>query len=123
MRDGAISGLFETEPLDYVGAVNAMLGHQMTEVDIDPVAGGDPILEVDGVRLHENGPQIDLTAREGEVVALTGLLGSGTTEEAGTAGGSVQADVTDDNVLLQASEVVNLTLHGSLGEYSSRFLE
>jgi simple sugar transport system ATP-binding protein len=80
MRDGAISGLFETEPLDYVGAVNAMLGHQMTEVDIDPVAGGDPILEVDGVRLHENGPQIDLTAREGEVVALTGLLGSGTTE-------------------------------------------
>ncbi|EAV41986.1 ABC transporter protein, ATP binding component [Roseibium aggregatum IAM 12614] len=99
MRDGAISGLFETEPLDYVGAVNAMLGHQMTEVDIDQVAGGDPILEVDGIRLFENGPQIDLTAREGEVVALTGLLGSGTTELAEVlfglakpAGGSLRLD-------------------------------
>jgi simple sugar transport system ATP-binding protein len=79
-----------------------MLGHQMTEVDIDPVGGGDPILEVDGIRLFENGPQIDLTAREGEVVALTGLLGSGTTELAEVlfglakpAGGSLRLDGKD----------------------------
>lgn len=80
MRDGAISGLFETEPLDYVGAVTAMLGHQMTEVDIDPVAGGAPVLELDGVSLFDGSPAIDLCAREGEVIAVTGLLGSGTTE-------------------------------------------
>ncbi|WP_420335288.1 sugar ABC transporter ATP-binding protein [Roseibium sp.] len=79
MRDGAISGLFETEPLDYVGAVNAMLGHQMTEVDIDPVAGGEPVLRVENLKLFEDSKDIGFEAREGEVVAFTGLLGSGKT--------------------------------------------
>ncbi len=79
MRDGAISGLFETEPLDYVGAVNAMLGHQMTEVDIDPVAGGEPVLRVENLKLFEDSKDISFEAREGEVVAFTGLLGSGKT--------------------------------------------
>jgi simple sugar transport system ATP-binding protein len=79
MRDGAISGVFETEPLDYVGAVNAMLGHQMTEVDIDPVVGGEPILRIENLKLFEGSQAIDFTAHEGEVVAFTGLLGSGKT--------------------------------------------
>lgn len=79
MRDGAISGLFETEPLDYVGAVNAMLGHQMTEVDIDPVAGGEPVLRVENLKLFDDSKDISFEAREGEVIAFTGLLGSGKT--------------------------------------------
>lgn len=80
MRDGAISGIFEGEELDYVGAVNAMLGHQMTEVDIEPVAGGETILEARNVQLFQDSAPISFSAREGEVVAFTGLLGSGTTE-------------------------------------------
>ncbi|MEO9526082.1 sugar ABC transporter ATP-binding protein [Roseibium sp.] len=80
MRDGAVSGLFDTEPLDYVGAVNAMLGHQMTEVDIDPVEGGEAVLQARELRLFEDSPPINFTAGEGEVIAFTGLLGSGTTE-------------------------------------------
>lgn len=79
MRDGAISGVFDTEPLDYVGAVNAMLGHQMTEVDIEPVSGGDPVLQLEGVKLFDHSAGIDFTAFEGEVIAFTGLLGSGKT--------------------------------------------
>jgi simple sugar transport system ATP-binding protein len=35
MRDGEISGVFEGDQLDYEGAVNAMLGHRMTDVDIN----------------------------------------------------------------------------------------
>lgn len=99
MRDGAISGLFEKEPLDYVGAVNAMLGHQMTEVDITPVQGGTPVLEISELRLFPDSPAINLTACEGEVIAVTGLLGSGTTElaevifgRAAPAAGSLQLD-------------------------------
>ncbi|GAB4524030.1 MAG: sugar ABC transporter ATP-binding protein [Roseibium sp.] len=80
MRDGAVSGLFETDPLDYAGAVNAMLGHQMTDVDIDPVTGGKPVLEARDLQLFEDSPPFSFTAREGEVIAFTGLLGSGTTE-------------------------------------------
>ncbi|MEM9632409.1 MAG: sugar ABC transporter ATP-binding protein [Pseudomonadota bacterium] len=79
MRDGAISGLFESEPLDYVGAVNAMLGHQMTEVDIDPVSGGEVVLNIENLKLFEDSKEINFSAREGEVVAFTGLLGSGKT--------------------------------------------
>ncbi|WP_417695318.1 sugar ABC transporter ATP-binding protein [Roseibium sp.] len=80
MRDGAISGIFEGSTLDYTGAVNAMLGHQMTEVDITPVSGGVPVLEARDLQLFEGSPPISFTAREGEVIAFTGLLGSGTTD-------------------------------------------
>lgn len=77
LRDGQVSGLFETAPLDYETAVTAMLGHAMTDVDITPRDGGAPVLELRGIRLQDGAPPLDLTARDGEVVALVGLLGSG----------------------------------------------
>lgn len=77
MRDGAISGIFETKPLDYETAVAAMLGHRMTEVDFEAKAGSKPVLELRGLRLFEGGGGVDLVARDGEVVAIVGLLGSG----------------------------------------------
>ncbi len=46
MRDGSISGVFDQQPLDYDSAVTAMLGHAMTDVDIIPVTGGKPVLEL-----------------------------------------------------------------------------
>ncbi len=80
MRDGSVAGLFEGDTLDYSGAVNAMLGHQMTDVDVVPVPGGATILEFDAVKLHEDSQAISFSARDGEVIAFTGLLGSGKTK-------------------------------------------
>lgn len=77
MRDGAISGTFDTAPLDYEAAVTAMLGHRMTEVDVTVQRGTTPVLELSGLKLHAAAQPIDLTAHDGEVVALVGLLGSG----------------------------------------------
>lgn len=77
MRDGGISGVFETEPLDYEAAVTAMLGHRMTDVDVADQRGGKPVLELDGLCLFDGASPIDLTAHDGEVVVLVGLLGSG----------------------------------------------
>lgn len=77
MRDGAISGTFETKPFDLEAAVTAMLGHRMSEVDVTAERGTDPVLEFRGLKLHPSAPAIDLTVRDGEVVALVGLLGSG----------------------------------------------
>ncbi|MDU9006412.1 sugar ABC transporter ATP-binding protein [Sedimentitalea todarodis] len=77
MRDGAISGLFDTEPLDYEAAVTAMLGHRMTDVDVAVQSGTKPVLELKELHLFDNAAPIDLTANDGEVVALVGLLGSG----------------------------------------------
>lgn len=77
MRDGAISGVFDQQPLDYDNAVTAMLGHAMTDVDINPVAGIKPILEIRDLKLAEYSSAINLTAHDGEVIAIAGLLGSG----------------------------------------------
>lgn len=77
MRDGAISGVFDAEPLDFEAAVTAMLGHRMNEVDIQQQQGTAPVLELTDLHIRENAAPITLTARDGEVVALVGLLGSG----------------------------------------------
>lgn len=77
MRDGAISGVFDQQPLDYDNAVTAMLGHAMTDVDISPVPGVKPILEIRDLKLEEHSAAINLTAHDGEVIAIAGLLGSG----------------------------------------------
>lgn len=77
MRDGQVSGIFESNNLDYEGAVTAMLGHKMTEVDIIPKMAVAPVLELENISLKPNWPMFNLTANEGEVIAVTGLLGSG----------------------------------------------
>jgi simple sugar transport system ATP-binding protein len=77
MRDGQVSGVFEQDNLDYEGAVTAMLGHKMTEVNIVPKVSNAPVLQIENLSLKSNWPAFDLTANEGEVVAITGLLGSG----------------------------------------------
>ncbi|MFT5896089.1 MAG: simple sugar transport system ATP-binding protein [bacterium] len=77
MRDGTISGLFDQQPLDYDNAVTAMLGHAMTDVNISPAPGVKPVLEIRDLKLTENSAPINLTAHDGEVIAIAGLLGSG----------------------------------------------
>ncbi|WP_187969064.1 sugar ABC transporter ATP-binding protein [Aquibium microcysteis] len=84
LRDGRITGTFETKPLDYEGAVNAMLGRS---VDIDAVAvrdGGEPIFEAAGMRLKPQSQPFSLSLGNGEVVAITGLVGVGKTQLAET---------------------------------------
>ncbi|SDE52558.1 simple sugar transport system ATP-binding protein [Paracoccus isoporae] len=77
MRDGQISGTFEGRDLDYAGAVRAMLGHEITEVDIRIPDAGGAVIEAAGMRLREGARPFDLTLRENEVVAVAGLVGSG----------------------------------------------
>ncbi|MEO0542519.1 MAG: sugar ABC transporter ATP-binding protein [Pseudomonadota bacterium] len=79
MRDGEVSGVFEGKNLDYEGAVNAMLGHTMTDVDIDIPDRGEPILQLENVQLRAGAPSFNLTLHDNEVVVVTGLLGSGKT--------------------------------------------
>lgn len=80
MRDGEISGVFDADELDYEGAVQAMLGHRMTDVNIDIPHAGKPVLELKQVRLAKAAAPVNLTLHENEIVAVTGLLGSGKTD-------------------------------------------
>jgi simple sugar transport system ATP-binding protein len=79
MRDGEISGVFEGENLDYEGAVNAMLGHTMTDVDIDVQSSKNTVVDIKNLQLTENSKPFDLHVGANEVVAISGLLGSGKT--------------------------------------------
>ncbi len=83
MRDGQVSGLFEGQTLDYSGAVRAMLGHEITEVDIAIPPRGGPVLQAKGLRLRHESRPFDLTLYRNEVVAITGLVGSGKSALAG----------------------------------------
>ena len=77
MRNGTVSGVFEGSPLDYEAAVTAMLGHSLSDVSLPEVVPGKPILQIQQMQLKEDWPSFNLTAHAGEVIAVTGLLGSG----------------------------------------------
>jgi len=80
MRDGEIVGRFDEKPLDYQAAVNAMLGHSMADAHLDIKEAGKPVLELTDLCLREESAKISLTIYEDEVVAITGLVGSGKSE-------------------------------------------
>ncbi len=77
MRDGKISGVFEDAPLDYEGAVKAMLGHTMSEVDIAIPEPGQPVMQLIDLVLRPDAQPFSLDLHDNEVVAITGLVGSG----------------------------------------------
>lgn len=77
MRDGAISGLTEGPKLDYTGAVRAMLGREMTDVDLEIPLRGKVVLSARGLQLRPGSKPFDLTCHENEVIAFVGLVGAG----------------------------------------------
>ena len=84
MRDGVVSGAFETKPLDYEGAVNAMLGRKIHQGRIEAQESSGTVLSVDGLRIAAGARPISLTLGDGEIVAVTGLVGVGKTALAET---------------------------------------
>ncbi|VAW17356.1 Ribose ABC transport system, ATP-binding protein RbsA (TC 3.A.1.2.1) [hydrothermal vent metagenome] len=80
MRDGRISGIFTDSPLDYEGAVKAMLGHSMSEVNIDIPQVGAPVMRLSDICLLPDSKPFSLDLMANEVIAITGLVGSGKTE-------------------------------------------
>jgi simple sugar transport system ATP-binding protein len=77
MRDGVIAGVFEDKPLDTAGALRAMLGRDLSEAAIAIPVAGRTVLSARGLGLRPGARPFDLEARENEVVAVTGLVGSG----------------------------------------------
>jgi simple sugar transport system ATP-binding protein len=80
MRDGRISGVFTSKPLDTAGAVNAMLGRDVEDMCLAIHEGKVPALSMHGLKLTPGSRAFDLTLHEGEIVVVTGLVGSGKSE-------------------------------------------
>ena len=79
MRDGKISGIFDGPTLDYEGAVTAMLGQKMSHNKLKIQEEGNPIFELKNTRLSQLNSSFDLVFYKNEIIAVTGLLGSGKT--------------------------------------------
>jgi simple sugar transport system ATP-binding protein len=79
MRDGKISGVFEGASLDYEGAVTAMLGQKMVHAKLQTQQKGTPIFELRNAKLSKYSNPFDLVFYKNEIIAITGLLGSGKT--------------------------------------------
>ncbi|MGC6489037.1 MAG: sugar ABC transporter ATP-binding protein [Planctomycetota bacterium] len=81
LRDGRNSGELRREEISQERMVALMVGREISGARREPVATGDVVLEVDGLRT-ESWPEasVDLQVRAGEVVAVAGLLGSGRSE-------------------------------------------
>ena len=79
MRDGTISGLFENKPLDYEGAVTAMLGQKLSQATIKTNKRKRVVLNLEGIKLSDSSTPFDLSFYENEIVSITGLIGSGKT--------------------------------------------
>ncbi|HEV7317434.1 MAG TPA: sugar ABC transporter ATP-binding protein [Ensifer sp.] len=84
LRDGRISGRFEGQALDYEGAVNAMLGRKVSAGSVALRDAGRPVFKARGLKLTEQSRPFDFDLGDGEIVAVTGLVGVGKTALAET---------------------------------------
>ncbi|MFS2124276.1 sugar ABC transporter ATP-binding protein [Pseudomonas sp. Pseusp97] len=101
LRDGRLVGEFSA-PLDLGAAVESMLGAALGEVQLQPLQRGETVLSLRDWQLEAHSAAFDLDLHEGEVVALTGLLGAGKSEIAEVLfglrkhhGGSIRLDGRD----------------------------
>jgi len=76
-------------PIDFDRALAAMIGRPIASAHAQArAAAGDPVFDLDGVRLHDDAPPIRLALARGEVVAVTGPLGAGKSRLLATMGGA-----------------------------------
>lgn len=77
LRDGKISGEFNGPDLDFGGAVDAMLGRKISQDKVVVQDGGKPVFVANNLCLGPGAQPFDLTLGDGEIVAVTGLVGVG----------------------------------------------
>jgi len=99
LRDGQIVGVFEEKPLDYEGAVDAMLGRNLGRSGIASRTATRSIFAAEDLQIAPGSRPFSLSLGAGEVVAVTGLVGVGKTRLAETLygiraplGGSMRLD-------------------------------
>ncbi|WP_127596328.1 sugar ABC transporter ATP-binding protein [Nitratireductor alexandrii] len=84
LRDGVIVGTFDRSPLDYEGAVNAMLGQTVDTRAVVARPATETVFSAEGLRIAPGARPFSFSLGAGEVVAITGLVGVGKTALAET---------------------------------------
>ncbi|HLU56191.1 MAG TPA: sugar ABC transporter ATP-binding protein [Pseudonocardia sp.] len=79
LRDGEVVATKPTSELTVRQVAELMVGHELSSATVDrPTPTGETVLTVSGLGRTGAFSGLDLTVRKGEVVALYGLIGSGT---------------------------------------------
>lgn len=77
LRGGRNVGQF-TRPIDFDKAIETMIGRSLSEAQPEPRDNfGEVVFRIEGGQLLAGSPAFDLSVRRGEVVAISGVLGSG----------------------------------------------
>ena len=104
LRNGTLVGEYDVENLPRVQLVAKMMGKDFDDLaDIKSdrtgsVKEGEPVIEANGVSHHGSIKPFDMTFNKGEVVGLTGLLGSGRSEMVRAIYGADKADTGEVKV-------------------------
>jgi simple sugar transport system ATP-binding protein len=93
LRDGQLVGTFPTKGMTQTRLTELMTGKTFDyAVSCRDLSAHRPVLEIDGLSRANQYEDVSLTVREGEIVGLTGRLGSGRTELALSLFGMTQPD-------------------------------
>ncbi|MCL5986747.1 MAG: sugar ABC transporter ATP-binding protein [Actinobacteria bacterium] len=80
IRDGSIIGTYEKGDIDSKKLISLITGKEVSEKKYIPEEFGNLILEVKGLTKLGNYKDISFKLHSGEILGITGLLGSGKTE-------------------------------------------
>ena len=104
LRNGTLVGEYDVENLPRVQLVAKMMGKDFDDLAdiksdrVGSVKEGEPVIEANGVSHHGSIKPFDMTFNKGEVVGLTGLLGSGRSEMVRAIYGADKADTGEVKV-------------------------
>jgi ABC-type sugar transport system ATPase subunit len=104
LRDGRLIGTWATETLSRETLIAHMVGRELSESSSDhEEPRPNIVLDIRGVSVADGVHQVDLKVREGEIVGLAGLLGSGRRELAKSLFGAIR--LTEGQVLVDGREI------------------
>ncbi len=96
LRNGRLVGEALTAELPQIKLISMMIGRELEQVvarrDWKTSTAGEPIMMAEGLGRKRTMEPFDLSLRQGEVVGLAGLLGSGRTETAKLMFGAIRPD-------------------------------
>lgn len=96
LRDGEYISTVKTSDVEVSDIIKMMVGRELNEIFIkEPVKMGDVVLSVKNLTQHGKFSDISFKVKQGEILGISGLMGSGRTEVAKAIAGITKLDSGD----------------------------